>query len=242
MLTMLPRGLVALGRIWGLPGVRVTHRRLDGNPADDAPPPLLDANGRDQPVDAGYGPMLHRVFRARVTSPRLEPRALIAVLAADMNQAMVPGVARFDRMGSDGHALAVGDEFVVRMPGPWDGPVRVVDRTDAPQRSSFRLATLDGHLEAGQIEFAATAVPDGLEFTITTWARAGDLLADVVYNRIGVAREIQFQLWVHCCVAAATLAGGISPDGVDVTTRSLTWSDEVAAETSEISGDSAASA
>jgi hypothetical protein len=106
-------------------------------------------------------------------------------------------------------------------------------------RSSFRLATLTGHLEAGQIEFAATTVPDGLEFTISTWARAGDLLADVVYNRIGVAREIQFQLWVHCCVRAAMLAGGISPDGVDVTTRSLTWSDEVAAQASE---DSAASA
>jgi uncharacterized protein (UPF0548 family) len=230
MLTELPRGLVALGRIWGLPGVRVTHQRLDGNAADDAPPPLLDANGRDQPVDAGYGPMLHRIFRAEVTSPRLEPRALIAVLAADMNQAMVPGVARFDRIGDAGRALAVGDEFVVRMPGPWDGPVRVVDRTDGPGRSSFRLATLTGHLEAGQIEFAATAVPDGLEFTITTWARAGDLLADLVYNRIGVAREIQFQLWVHCCVRAAMLAGGISPAGVDVTTRSLTWSAEVAAD------------
>jgi uncharacterized protein (UPF0548 family) len=243
MLTELPRGLVALGRIWGLPGVRVAHQRLDGNVTDDAPPPLLDPNGRDQPVDAGYGPMLHRVFRARVTAPRLEPRALIAVLAADMNQAMVPGVARFDRMGSDGHALAVGDEFVVRMPGPWDGPVRVVDRTDDPQRSSFRLATLTGHLEAGQIEFAATAVPDGLEFTISTWARAGDLLADLVYNRLHVAREIQFQLWVHCCVRAATLAGGISPSGVEVTTRSLTWPDEAASRAAEDSSeDSAASA
>jgi uncharacterized protein (UPF0548 family) len=243
MLTELPRGLVALGRIWGLPGVRVTHQRLDGDAADDAPPPLLDPNGRDQPVGAGYGPMLHRTFRARVTSPRLEPRALIAVLAADMNQAMVPGVARFDRVGSDGHALAVGDEFVVRMPGPWDGPVRVVDRTDGPGRSSFRLATLTGHLEAGQIEFAATAVPDGLEFTISTWARAGDLLADLVYNRLYVAREIQFQLWVHCCVRAATLAGGISPSGVEVTTRSVTWSDEAAAQVSENSSeDSAASA
>lgn len=40
-----------------------------------------------------------------------------------------------------------GDEFVVRMPGPWDGPVRVVRRDE----SSFRLATLDGHLEAGEI-------------------------------------------------------------------------------------------
>jgi uncharacterized protein (UPF0548 family) len=239
MLTELPRGLVALGRIWGLPGVPVTHRRLAGNAVDDAPPPLVDRGGRDQPADDGYGPLLHRIFRAHVASPRLEPRAVIAVLAADMNQAMVPGVARFDRVGGSGRALAVADEFVVRMPGPWDGPVRVVDRTDDPGRSSFRLATLAGHLEAGQIEFAATAVPDGLEFTITTWARAGDLLADVVYNRVLLAREIQFQLWVHCCVRAAELAGGISAAGVEVTTRSLTWSDEVAAHSREKSSASA---
>ncbi len=233
MLTDLPRGLVALGRIWGLPGVRVTHQRLDGDPAEDAPPPLAHPSRRDQPVDDGWGPMLHRIFRARVPSPRLTPRALVAVLAADMNQGMVPGIARFDRVHDNGRALAPGDEMVVRMPGPWDGPVRVVDRTDVPGRSSFRLATLAGHLEAGQIEFAATAVPDGLEFTITTWARAGDLLADLVYNRVLVAREIQFQLWVHCCVRAAELAGGISSDGVDVTTRSLTWSDDAAAQTAE---------
>ncbi len=35
------------------------------------------------------------------------------------------------------------------MPGPWDGPVLVVDQTP----TSFRFATLKGHLEAGQIEF-----------------------------------------------------------------------------------------
>ena len=49
--------------------------------------------------------------------------------------------------------MAVGDEYVVRMPGPWDGPVRVI----ASDELSFRLATLEGHLEAGQIEFRALA-------------------------------------------------------------------------------------
>jgi uncharacterized protein (UPF0548 family) len=225
MLTGLPRGLLALGRIWALPGVRVTHRRLPGDPASDAPPPLPDLLRRDQPVGSGHGPMLHRTFAVRVVAPRLSPRALVAVLAADMNQAVIPGVARFDRVGGAGRALAVSDELVVRMPGPWDGPVRVVDRSEGPGRASFRLATLAGHLEAGQIEFAASAVPDGLTFSVSTWARAGDRLADLFYNRLGLAREIQFQLWVHTCVRAAELAGGSAPDGVAATTRSLTWTD-----------------
>lgn len=233
MLTGLPRGLVALGRIWGLPGTRVTHRRVEGDPARDAPPPLRDLLGRDQPANAGHGPLLHRTFAIRIAEPRLGPHALVAVLAADLNQGMITGVARFDPVTHTGRALAAGDELVVRMPGPWDGPVRVVERADAPGRSSFRLATLSGHLEAGQIEFAATECPEGLVFTVTTWARAGDLLADLMYNRFGVAREIQFQLWVHCCVAAAGLAGGSAPDGVEVVTRSLPWSDALTEQTVE---------
>ncbi len=68
---------------------------------------------------------------------------------------------------------AVGDEFVVRMPGPWDGPVRAVEVTP----TSFRLATLTGHLEAGQIEFRAADDGGDLVFTIESWARSGDRLS-----------------------------------------------------------------
>ena len=47
--------------------------------------------------------------------------------------------------------LQVGEELVVEMPGPWDGPVRVVQVDDG----CLRLATLQGHLEAGQVRFRA---------------------------------------------------------------------------------------
>ena len=41
--------------------------------------------------------------------------------------------------------------------------------------TSVRLATLRGHLEAGQIEFSARDVADGVvEFQIESWARAAD--------------------------------------------------------------------
>ena len=76
--------------------------------------------------------------------------------------------------------LAVGDEFVVRMPGPWDGPVTVVDRTP----TSFRFATLKGHLEAGQIEFRTSADGDAVRFEIESWARSGDRLSGLLYDRV----------------------------------------------------------
>ena len=80
--------------------------------------------------------------------------------------------ASFQKVHGDEGRMAVGDEFVVRMPGPWDGPVRVVER----HADSFRLATLDGHLEAGQIEFRAAATTTRLVFDIESWARSGDRL------------------------------------------------------------------
>ncbi|MEJ2868927.1 DUF1990 family protein [Actinomycetospora sp. OC33-EN08] len=236
ILSSAPRGLLALGRIWGLPGVRVNHREEPGDPVTDAPPPLPAPGPRDQTLFDGHGPMLHRVFTVHVPDARIGPRELVAVLVADINATMIPGVARFDRTTGSGHALGVGDEYVVRMPGPWDGPVRVVDRTDEVRRSSFRLATLAGHLEAGQIEFAAEGAGDEaggdptLQFTITTWARAGDALADLMYNCLRVAKNVQFQLWVHCCVRAAELAGGSPENGVEVVTRTVAWTDEVAEE------------
>jgi hypothetical protein len=189
----------------------------------DLPPSLPDATLRDQPLEQGYGPALHREFRVRVVGAQRSPTDLIDALARNMNRAVVPGVARFDYVAASG-ALRVGEELVVRMPGPWDGPVRVLERA----ATSFRLGTLVGHLEAGQIEFAARELPDGdLEFGITTWARAGDPVADVLYSRLGLAKQIQYLLWVEFCVRAAKLAGGHTPGGVTVRTRTVAWPDDV---------------
>jgi hypothetical protein len=51
-----------------------------------------------------------------------------------------------DKQSGDSDDLTVGDEMTVRIRGPWDGPVRVVNRTE----TSFRFATLNNHMEAGQ--------------------------------------------------------------------------------------------
>ncbi|MDD7940846.1 DUF1990 family protein [Actinomycetospora lutea] len=220
MLTRLPRGVA--GVLWRCVRPEAAVHTIDeAGDHRDLPPPLPDTTLRDQPLDQGFGPALHRDFRVRVVGARRSASALIDALARNMNRAVVPGVARFDYVAASG-ALRVGEELVVRMPGPWDGPVRVLERS----ATSFRLGTLDGHLEAGQIEFAARELPDGdLEFGITTWARAGDRIADVLYSRLGLAKQIQYLLWVEFCVRSAELAGGHTPDGVTVRTRTVAWPD-----------------
>jgi Domain of unknown function (DUF1990) len=95
-----------------------------------------------------------------------------------------------------------------------------VARRDA---TSFRLATLDGHLEAGQIEFRATRDETALRFEIESWARADDRLADLLYNRLRLAKEIQLNMWTQTCVRVAALAGGRPQGGVTIRSRWLTW-------------------
>jgi hypothetical protein len=86
----------------------------------------------------------------------------------------------------------------------------------------FRLATLRGHLEAGQVAFRAAAEQDGtVWFTVETWARPSGRLVDLLYTRLLVGREIQLNMWMRCCLSAAHSAGGHARGGVDINTRIL---------------------
>jgi hypothetical protein len=168
--------------------------------------------------------MLHRCYEVRIVNSTMGPAALIERMAGDLNKA-APEMAVFRKTQGGEGPLRLGDEFVVRMPGPWDGPVRVTGR-DA---TSFRLATLDGHLEAGEIEFRAARDGDVLHFEIESWARAGDRLSDLMYNKLRLAKEIQLNMWTHFCIRAAALAGGRPKGGITISTRWVPWDSKLAA-------------
>jgi hypothetical protein len=124
-------------------------------------------------------------------------------------------MATFKKLSGDEGEMRVGDEYVVRMPGPWDGPVRVVERTPR----SFRLATLDGHLEAGQIRFSAERDDGVLRFGIESWARSGDRFSDLLYDRARMAKEIQFHMWTSFLESVIAISGGKRDGGLRIHTR-----------------------
>jgi hypothetical protein len=113
--------------------------------------------------------------------------------------------------------LEPGDEFVVRMPGPWDGPVRVA----AVDACSFRLATLAGHLEAGQIEFRASRDGHTLCFEIESWARSSDRLVNVLYHHLRMAKEVQLHMWTSFLEETAKVAGGRLTGGITIESRKV---------------------
>jgi hypothetical protein len=194
------------------------HRReVDGDWDRDAPPPLPAAMTHDgiQTPEHGAGAYLHRQYRVRVKRPRLKAAELMAHVSADPNRVAPGALAHFRKTRGEEGRMAVGDEWVVRMPGPWDGPVRVVEMTP----DHFRFATLDGHLEAGQIEWSARDEDGALVFSITSWARPGDRVSDLMHNRLRMAKEVQLHMWTSVLERVAGLAGDGHDGGLDIETR-----------------------
>jgi hypothetical protein len=194
------------------------HRReTSGELPKDGPPPLPAGTPVDgvQGEASGHGPLLRRRYRVDVVDGGLSAEALMERIAADINEVVPWGLAHFERTrGADG-PLALHDEFAVRMPGPWDGPVRVIERTP----TSWRFATLDGHLEAGQIEWRAKDRDGALRFEVESWSRPGDRLSHVLHHRLRMAKEVQLHMWTSVLEHVTKLAGGRMREGISIRTR-----------------------
>jgi hypothetical protein len=200
------------------------HRtEVAGSPAHDTPPPLPPGVSDDevQLPEHGAGPLFHRRYSTRIRDAKASPEELMRLVSGEPDDVAPTEFASFQKVHGDEGYMAVGDEFVVRMPGPWDGPVRVVD----VQPTSFRLVTLDGHLEAGQIEFTAWREDDLLVFGIESWARSGDRLSDLLYDRVRMAKEIQLHMWTSLLERVVRAAGGRMTGGVDIHTRRVDHAD-----------------
>ena len=194
------------------------YRSEEAGSWDEDTPPALPATVSHveiQRVGDGVGPMFHRRYAVFITGSRLSPEELMASLRADLDRAAPTEFATFRKVGGGDDDLNIGDEYVVRMPGPWDGPVRVVETTP----TCFRLATLEGHLEAGQILFRAHKEDVHLVFWIESWASSGDRLSNLLYHHLRMSKEIQFHMWTSFLEGAIKLSGGKRDGGLRIHTR-----------------------
>ena len=197
--------------------------RRSEEPADTSDlPPALPATILEEGVkfaEDGAGPLLHRIFTVHVRDADLDAATLFDRLTADLDGAAPSEVVSFRKQRGRLGELRTGDEYRVRMPAPWDGPVRVVDRTP----TSFRFTTLAGHLEAGQIEFRAHDADRDLTFEIETWSRPGDRIAAVMFDQLRIGKEIQLHMWTQFCLSVASMTGGRRAGPVTAHTRRLPW-------------------
>jgi hypothetical protein len=164
----------------------------------------------------GAGPLFHRRYRASIRKARIRAPEVMARIQSNPNAVSPTELARFHKVGGDVGSMRLGDKYVVHMPGPWNGPVRVVDVTP----NSFRFVTLKGHLEAGQIEFRARDELD-LIFEIESWARSGDFLSHVMYDRLRMAKEIQLHMWTSTLERVVRLSEGFRYGPISIETSRI---------------------
>lgn len=189
-----------------------------GLPPGDPPPTLPTQIDTEDLMlaDGGFGPLFHRCYRTRIRDATVSEHELVEAVMENINRAAPTTFARFQKLSGKDGPMTPGDEYVVRMPGPWDGPVRVL----ATGENWFRLGTLDGHLEAGQIEFRARSEPDGrLRFEIESWARSSGKLVHLLYHRLKLAKEVQAHMWISFLEGAVKLSGGRMTGGIEIETR-----------------------
>ena len=173
--------------------------------------PALDraGDGDDQPVEIGVGPRFHRCYRILVRDGCLGAEGVMAAVQADPNVLADLDLAPFTKVRGSSDRMRVGDRYVIEIAGPWKGAVEVVDVA----ARSFRMATLEGHMESGVIEMRTSpqAGTDGggaVEFTIESWARSHDRFLDLMYDKLGIAKALQAEMWAIACDRVADLGGG----------------------------------
>ena len=161
----------------------------------------------EQPAATGSGPLLERRYFIDVARPRLSPIQLMSEVQAYL-PSFSPGLlADFERKAGQDGSLKTGDEFHIKIFGPWNGGVHVTE----VGTTFFELVTLEGHPEAGRIRFEAhylNETPGVLRFEIRSWARSRDGLVAFAFDTLGGGKLVQEATWTEFCRRVAQASGG----------------------------------
>lgn len=167
-----------------------------------------DCPTREQTPSEGSGPLYHRLYTIRFRAGEEAGKRAMASLQNDPDYCSPQIIAHFEKILGREH-LKKGDQFHISLTGPWDAPVKVKDVTP----TSFILATMEGHLEAGSIQFRVRPEGEGrLVFEIESVARSRDAIVDFLYDKIPIARAIQTSMWQHFCETFADLCLRYEPN------------------------------
>jgi hypothetical protein len=168
-----------------------TQERLEPMPA---PPEILLAqtDSKLQLEGDGFGKLLGRVYEVRFKTS-MTPEQLMQQVKRNLASLGPEEIANFEKSKGIPWRMSLGDEYHIRLLGPWNGQVRVIEVGE----DCFSFVTLEGHPEAGRIRFHAGYESDQqvVLFSVMSWARARDALIDVSYDKLGIAKNLQATTW-----------------------------------------------
>ena len=176
-----------------------------------------EAQKDTQTASTGADNLLERRYWVEFQRPSLSGRELMDDIKVNIEE-YAPGLlAEFEKTVGEPRTLRVGDQFGIRILGPWNGDVRVTAVAD----TSFTFETLEGHPEAGTICFSLTPhehFADAWHFEIRSLAASRDGLVAFTYDTLGVGKKMQQTTWVTFCQRVLEKSGGEALGDIQVRT------------------------
>lgn len=149
-----------------------------------------------QTIGDGFGAPYHRVFAVEIPVTMETALTTMGRLQGAINEFSPQLLATFEKTKGDATQLKVGDCFQIRITGPWNGPVVVSDVC----KTGFKFKTLEGHLEAGEIEFRLVEkASESVRFEIESLAKSRDRIVDFLYDKVPIAKMAQTEMWSAFC-------------------------------------------
>jgi len=171
-----------------------------------------------QTAQSGEGDFYNRTYQVDIQQAKVDKAELIQAILHDINRFTPQEMAHFEKTEGAENTFQVGDEFLVRISGPWNGPVRLVDL----QPDSFSFETLQGHLEAGKIQFIVLDHPEQegvIRFEIRSWARSSNRVTDFFYRVLGISKFSQTRMWTFFLDKIVETSGGERVGAIKVMTH-----------------------
>ena len=165
----------------------------------------------------GYGKLIHRQYSIEFDCEK-NAQEIIAAISQDLNPYCHEAMATFEKVNGEPDRMEVGDEYLIRISGPWQGPVRVIDK----DVNSFSLATREGHLEAGFIQFKVEDEDKfRRRFSIQSWATSGGPVVWMTYAILRVTKLAQTTMWTQFCTKVAQRFGDGSESDIGISDSSF---------------------
>lgn len=190
-------------------------------------PPQKGQTGQAEQVQTigdGRGRLYKRIYQVDIADPKLTKTELFKRITDDINRFTPQEIAHFEKTKGADETWQVGDEFLVRITGPWNGPVRLT----ILQPDTFTFVTLSGHLEAGQIQFSLMDHPDEkntFRFEIRSWARSSNPITNLLYQ-LGLSKFPQTRMWTFFCDKVVEESGGTRLGKINVMTHHTPYGEQ----------------
>jgi hypothetical protein len=154
--------------------------------------------------------LVHRRVWVECDRPQLSAGRLLNIIAADPNVVLPTEVLQFHKTAGDPRRLVVGDRYLIRMAGPWNGPVIVTARDD----NRLRLTSCPGNPQQGHIDFLVQDEGGRLRVEIASGYRAASRAFRALARFLPLVERMEIHTGGHILEMAAQLAGARPPQRI----------------------------